>query len=348
MSRACDTLKLPLAPDFACEGPCPFTTLPADPRFLKGEELRPFITALATSLAGLALCSSSVRAERYLLACDSGLDRIALLSAFDGSVVNANFIVDGAGVNFDFQTPKDVIRVGDEIWVSDQVSDAIFRFSLGGKWQSTISGGLDNIRGFDLIGSTVYVTNRGTANGAPGPAIVRMSTSGTILGNIPLPAGDTNAHDIIADGAGFLVSDIDSDDINRFTDAGFVSKLVDSTANSPINVPGQLGRLANGDLLIAGASSPLGLFNFTAAGAFVTRYSTGSGPNGVALLGNGTYAYSRQDGFHVLDPATGLSTSVLSGAGLQGQFMTIVELPEPTSACVFGCVAASVLRRRRR
>jgi hypothetical protein len=309
---------------------------------------RPFVT-MAIAMAAAVVCfDCSAIAARFVLAADSGFDRISLLSATDGSVINADFIVDGAGVNFDFQTPKDVIRVNNEIWVSDQVSDAIFRFNLNGKWQSTIFGGLDNVRGLDLIGSTVYITNRGTANGAPGPAIVRISTSGTILGNIPLPAGDTNPLDIIADGTGFLVSDIDSDDINRFNDSGLVGKFVDSTNNLPINLPGQMDRLPNGDLLVTGTNVPAGLFTFSSSGSFITRYTVPAPPNGVLRLDNGTFLYSRQDGFHVFDPVTSTSTSVLSGVGLQGQFMTIVELPEPATVLTAFIAAATILRRARR
>ena len=76
------------------------------------------------------LCSSS----NALLIPDSASDRIILVDAFDGALINDRFIdgsAEGLGI---FQTPFNAIQVNREIWVSDQVADALFRFDLAGNF----------------------------------------------------------------------------------------------------------------------------------------------------------------------------------------------------------------------
>ena len=106
--------------------------------------------------------------------------RVVLLDIYDGSLVIDNFInleATGAG------TPKDVLQVGDEIWVCDQVGDRIDRFDISGNHLGVIGagGGLDNVRGMGIVGDEVWLSNAGTANGAPGNATIRISFDGEIL-----------------------------------------------------------------------------------------------------------------------------------------------------------------------
>ena len=62
-----------------------------------------------------------------------------------------------------FQTPINAIQVNQEIWVSDQVADAIFRFDLQGNYLSIVNDNdgdgdtdnLDNIRGIEFINGLV-------------------------------------------------------------------------------------------------------------------------------------------------------------------------------------------------
>ncbi len=67
---------------------------------------------------------------QYLLVPESTNDQVLLLNAFDGSVVNSSFLdiatpAAAAGV---CSTPIEALQVGNEIWVSDQVADRIWRF----------------------------------------------------------------------------------------------------------------------------------------------------------------------------------------------------------------------------
>ena len=105
---------------------------------------------------------------------------IVLLNPFDGSIINPSFI-DLTPLNQG--QPKGIAQVGSEIWISDQTADRIDRFDLTGAFTSAINTGLDNVKGLNVIGDEVWVTNAGNNNGAPGAAIIRYDFQGNLLGN---------------------------------------------------------------------------------------------------------------------------------------------------------------------
>ena len=54
--------------------------------------------------------------QQVLLIPDSSADSIGTYSPVDGSLIDANFIVDAGNVaTYDFGTPKEAIQVGNEI-----------------------------------------------------------------------------------------------------------------------------------------------------------------------------------------------------------------------------------------
>ncbi|HVS08827.1 MAG TPA: hypothetical protein VMS76_03060, partial [Planctomycetota bacterium] len=165
---------------------------------------------LRAASAAALLCATAASAHaQYMMVVDSTSDRVLLFDAHDGALVNASFIVDDpTSAQYNFQTPKDAIQVGDQVWVSDQLSDAVYRFDLNGNFVGAISGGMDNIRGMELVGSTVYVTNAGTGNGAPGSALVRFDTNGNPLGSFPVVS---SPFDVIGFQGDLLVSSSDKD-----------------------------------------------------------------------------------------------------------------------------------------
>lgn len=93
------------------------------------------------------------RAQEVILAIQS--PNVVLLDVETGNIVNPTF--------FEIQnpgTPKDILQVGDEIWISHQIGDRIDRYDLEGNFLSSVSGGMDNIKGMGLINnSEVWVTN---------------------------------------------------------------------------------------------------------------------------------------------------------------------------------------------
>ena len=108
-------------------------------------------------------------ASADLVVPDSFMDRIMRFSSVDGSPIDMNFIPNSATGGL-FQLAIEAQGVGDEIWVSDQNADSIFRFTRTGTFLGTKVGpanGLDNIRGFGVINNVLYVTNFFSGNGAP-------------------------------------------------------------------------------------------------------------------------------------------------------------------------------------
>ena len=161
--------------------------------------VRPFAIAISTC-AGLTVSAQA----SFLMITDSDDDRVLLFDAFDGSLVNENFLLLDelvpafTGSSFDSaSSPINAVQVGNEIWVSDNSEDSIFRVNSSRQVIGRIGGratefggteGLDDIRGLDQLGNTVFVLNDGTSNSAPGDdTIVTIdATTGLITGNFAL------------------------------------------------------------------------------------------------------------------------------------------------------------------
>lgn len=167
------------------------------------------------------------KAQSFLMVPDSVSDRILLFDPINGSLINDNFIDGSADTGLGiFTTPLNAIQVNREIWVSDQVADAIFRFDLSGNYLGIVNDsngdgtpeGLDNVRGMEFAEGLIYVSNAGTNNGAPGEAVVVFDRAGNNLGFFN--TGDPS--DIRAYNGTLLITDINSDstggeDIDRYT-----------------------------------------------------------------------------------------------------------------------------------
>lgn len=296
--------------------------------------MRKFLVCAAAAAALLTAPASA----QFLVVPDSLGDTIMSFDPFDGSLINQTFIVDAGGTPYDFGTPKDAILVGNEIWVSDQISDAIFRFDLSGSYLSTISGGLDNIRGMAYANGTVYVSNSGTNNGAPGDALVRYAPDGTFLGSNPV--GDP--FDVLDLGDSIAVSNIAGDDIDRFDyNVNFIETIVNSDGASSIDFPQQLALNGVGNILAAGFSAPAGIYEFDLEGNTINYYAD-TAERGVYELGNGNLLFTDGSGVHILDPSNGNVTTVVSG--VSGQYINLV--PEPASLLLLALGAGTLIRRR--
>jgi hypothetical protein len=117
------------------------------------------------------------------------------------------------------------LGVGNEIWVSEQVGDRVSRWGADGSFLGQIgggaTGGLDNVRGMGVVGNTVYITNAGAANGAPGAAVVMVSTSGAAMGSFATGTTSPSPFGVLAFQGGLLVtSSSANDDIHRYSLAG--------------------------------------------------------------------------------------------------------------------------------
>lgn len=275
-----------------------------------------FIFSLAATFACLVL----MNAQQSILVLNSSTKQVLQLNATDGSVLNSTFI-DVSPQNP--TTIKGVAQVDNKIWISDQVADKIFIYSLTGAYESTISGGLDNIRGLNVVNNEVWVTNEGGANGATANSVVRFSKTGTNLGVYPVITSPFDALDIGSGNA--LVSSFTSNGIAKISYDGSVS-----TAFVPAGVvsnPEQMNFNAAGNIITAVfgslGSNPAGIYEFSIAGTIVNKWpiSTGS-VRGVIAAGNGNYLVSTSTGIYSLNPTTNASTLLTAG---NFQFFTKID-----------------------
>ncbi|XHC24909.1 MAG: hypothetical protein ACFHWZ_08265 [Phycisphaerales bacterium] len=298
------------------------------------------LTALAIAvIAGAASTAVAGPPSEFLVVPDSSNDILVTFSPFDGSLINSNFATIGGG------TPKHALQVGNEIWVSNQLTDQVDRFTLNGAFVSSIVGGLDNIKGMEVVGNEVWVTNAGSNNGAPGNSIVKIDIgSATISGSSPTSG---SLFDVINYQGQVLGTNITSEDL-EFYDAGgnFASVFHASDGVSGIDFPQQAFARDNGGLLVAGFSPTSGVYAYDAAGNDLGIIAgLDSGARGVYELGNGNIMWTNGAGVWVTDPNTGQVTQVYDGGS--SQYIDLVVIPAPGAAGLLALAGFASTRRRR-
>lgn len=286
--------------------------------------LRPIFLALLS--ISLLLCNQvvSVQAQSFLMMPDSTNNRVVLFNPFNGSVLNANYFSLAAG------TPVHAMQVGSEIWVSEQLGDRVSRWDLTGNSLGAIGptfsgGGFDNIRGMGMINNTVYVTNAGSNNGAPGNAVLSFDTAGNFQNSFVTTGLAPSPFGILSHQGGMLVSSSSAnDDIHRFSLAGASLGTFHNTTS--LNFAEQMFTASNGNILVAGFSSNNVVRLDAATGALISQF-TASGPRGVWELGNGNILWTNGSGAHIYDGVS--STQVYTGGGRYLDLLQVSSVPEP-------------------
>jgi hypothetical protein len=256
--------------------------------------------------------SYSLKAQERIAVIQS--PNVVLLDPNTGAIIDPSFIV------LDTGTPKALIQVGDEIWISYQIGDKIERYDLDGNLLSTIEGGLDNIKGMALINeSEVWLTNAGTQNGAPGNAIIRFDLDGNNLGFFTTDG--ISSFDIVDNGDGEVYisyigastskierRDYDGNVLGNIVEPGVVNFIQQIAIEEP-------GVVLAAVFSIVSGGNQNGLYRFSETDGSILDFWNEGNLRGVAKLGNGEILWTSAAGVHRLDPATGVSTLISSDSG---------------------------------
>jgi hypothetical protein len=292
-----------------------------------------------TAAIAAAVFAAPVSAQ--LMIPDSGTgDRIMLFSSVDGSLIDLDWITDLSG-EFTFSTPKEAIVVGGDIWVSDQIVDAILRFDavsrayLGSVTALSIGGVLNNVRGLGFDGTTVYITNASpTAN----RGVATYATDGTPTGFIPIPA---SLFDVEPFGADLLISNSTTDNIERWSTGG--AYLGDFAVG--VNFPEQVMRLDDGSIIAVSSitAAPVeGVYHFNADGSLRTFIDTEAlkiqigeqVPRGAMLLDDGGYLIATSVGvYKAIEVAPGDFTFLAMATDVNAQHIGVLAVEDE------GCLA---------
>ncbi|MBX3387041.1 MAG: hypothetical protein KF768_10760 [Phycisphaeraceae bacterium] len=308
---------------------------------------------LIKRLTGLAVAASlalpaAVHAQ-YLMVVDSGRGKVFLCDPQDGSVINDDFIVQIPNGPYDFGTIKEAIQVGDEIWLSDQTRNVVWRFTatLTPNYIGQISGNMSNIRGLGRIGSKVFVSNANASGASPANSIPEFDLAGNFQGAIA--TGGTSPFDVEPFQGGFLVSHSSgTNDITRHDADGLFLNVfhAGSIAFAQQLHVANTGPMGEPEVWAAGFSSPSGLYRYDASGTQVGFYSVVAGLRGCWVLGDGTVLVTSSGTLNKVDPATNTSTivPVPTGASLHYiNFLTPTATPPPTPLFVAPSASSDVV-----
>jgi len=264
--------------------------------------------------------NSSSAADQYLMIVGWSLDKVYLLSAQNGDIVDTNFIPPS---NPQLQSPKTAMQhfSGRYIIVSDQVSDVVQKFDTTGSYigfYAPSSGPntsiVDNMRGIRYRpNGNLLIT---VASGASSNTIQQFDTGGVhigafITGNISSP------FDIIYRTSDILISNSSGNDVVRFDLNGTFLSIFHNSSN--ISFAQQMLLIPGGRIAVSGFSAPnSGLTLLDADGNYIRTMSAITGNRGVYLLGNGHYLVTNSTGAHEIDSASGsLIRSILVFGDLQ-------------------------------
>ena len=296
--------------------------------------------------AMLIAAGTAIAGPSNILAIDSNTDQVLLLSGFDGSVINANFldVASAASAAGTTATPIECIQVGNEFWVSDQIADRIWRFGSDGSLLSDIGAGqLNNIRGMHQVGDTVYVAMGSDSDVFNEGVITVDANTGAITGQFNGRDGaDTSYWDITSVGNELLItnSDTGNDGVERYSLAGdYLGNLINSDGTTGLDFGQQIFIRDNGNLLIGGFSPPSGVWEYLADGTEVGIVAAlDLGPRAAFDLGNGEILWSN---------GSFLATDSYTVAEGSFRFFTGTNVPAPAPLALIALGGLTATRRRR-
>ena len=303
---------------------------------------------LLVGVGALALAVTSHAQPRFVLGVDSGANTISLFDPMNGVLVNPTFIdLNTALPGADPFTPKHAMQVGSEIWITDQVRNRIDRFDFSGSYLSTINQAnpgqpLSNVRGMGVVDGRVWMTQSGTAGGAPGNAVVIYNFDGSYHGQFQ--TSQTSPFHALSYRNDVLTSHSSAGDIWRYDTSG---NPLGAFHVGPIDFVQQLAELSNGNVMAVGTfgGANAGLYEYDSTGAQVGFIGGLNGTlRGVFELGNGNILYASSTGVYVYDVSNGTSSLSLAG---NMQYLDLLVIPTPGAAATLALAGLLGVRRRR-
>ena len=264
-----------------------------------------------------------------LLIPESTNKRVMAFDPINGDLIDANFIP-ADPVNLATPIEAGLHPDGNSILVSDQIKDGLIQYDLNGNFMGWFApaGGqnntiLDNVRGWGLkADGSILVTNNGTATNNP-DCVAQFDALGNYVGNF------------IANGSGGLDSPFDViyrpnfDDYLVTTSTSNAAHQYDNAGNylgnliTGINFLEQICETPSGNLLVAGFSTPSGVYEYTSNGTYVGYYGLYTGLRGVYELGNGNILLTNGNGVYEINRNNTLVSVKIEG--VSGRFITFVE-----------------------
>ncbi len=258
--------------------------------------------------------------ETYVMVPDWTFDRVYLFSAQNGDLIDTAFI---SHANPLLQSPKHALQLfdGRSIVVADQISDVVQKFDTNGTYVGFFApaGGpntsiLDNIRGIRFRSNRNLLVT--VASGASQNTIQQFDTSGNHIGTF-INANVNSPFDILLRQGDMLISNSSgANRITKFThDGTYISAFY---SNTNMAFPQQMIQLASGNIVVAGFSTPSGLFILDSTGNYIRTLTGVTGNRSAYLLGNGRYLTTNSAGVHEIDSASGaLVRTIVTGANYQ-------------------------------
>lgn len=229
-----------------------------------------------------------------LLIPDSGNDLVAMFDPADGTYLGDFIVDDPTGTMYDLEIPINAVDGPDDlIFVSDQVSGAVYNFDMEGQYVNTAISDINNVRGIDFRGDTLYATS--------GDGMVAIY-SGPDVYEGDFISGSISPFDILflPDGTS-LLSEINGDVISHYDENGANPTVVIS-ASFPEQVQFDAG--ASGHFLTGDFTGYL-ITEFMLDGTIIDTWALDE-VRAAYRLSNGNILATNSDGVHEIDPATGV------------------------------------------
>ena len=271
--------------------------------------------------------SARVSLNRFggvLLIPESSSDSIGLYDPYDGTFLrNLCEIPKIYGTSY---TPSNAVQGPDgNIYLSDQVQDAVFMIDTAGNYlgvYADATDGLNNIRGIAFRGNHLFVTN-----GTGTVSTMEFSGPHTFVRYFINDGSDPFDIYFLPDGRA-LLSDIagTTDNVRLYDTNGVYIRNIFS-----INFPEQIQAdpILPGDFLVAGFSTN-NIQDFDTTGTVYKTWPL-SGARGVYRLGNGNVLGTYGSGIVEIDSGTGAIIQTEHGGS--GRFIELYTSASPTPTC---------------